>query len=123
MCPLQELCKVIAPLVCNKYIAAEKKMLATLWILATPESYRSVADRFGMSKGTLHSVVKETTAAITSLRATFIQFKTSPADMMAVAKGFEDKTGFPGVIGAVDGTHVEIPGPSENRSSYINRKG
>jgi hypothetical protein len=52
-----------------------------------------------------------------------IQFKTNPSDMMSVAKGFEDKTGFPGVIGAVDGTHIEIPGPSENRSSYVNRKG
>ncbi len=76
-----------------------------------------------MSKGTLHYVVKETTSAIASLRTTVIQFKTNTADMISVANGFQDKTGFPGVIGAVDGTHIEIPGPSENRSSYINRKG
>lgn len=29
----------------------------------------------------------------------------------------------PGVIGAIDGTHVQIPGPSEHRDAYINRKG
>jgi hypothetical protein len=120
---MQELSRIIAPLACDKYIPTEKKLLATLWILATPESYRSVADRFAMSKGTLHSVVKETTSAIASLCTTMIQFKTSTADMITVAKGFQDKTGFPGVIGAIDGTHIEITGPSENRSSYVNRKG
>jgi len=43
--------------------------------------------------------------------------------LQAIADGFMHKTGFPGVIGAVDGTHIAIPGPSQYRSSYINRKG
>jgi len=30
---------------------------------------------------------------------------------------------FPGVIGAIDGTHINIPAPKENPESYINRKG
>ena len=29
----------------------------------------------------------------------------------------------PGVIGAIDGTHIKIPGPSEHRDAYISRKG
>lgn len=31
--------------------------------------------------------------------------------------------GFPGVIGAVDRTHVKIAVPKEHSDSYINRKG
>jgi hypothetical protein len=33
----------------------------------------------------------------------------------------QEMCGMPGVVGAIDGTY--IPGPSDHRSSYINRKG
>ena len=40
-----------------------------------------------------------------------------------IAEGFAQRAGFPGVIGAVDGTYIPITGPSEYRDSYICRKG
>ncbi|XP_036148902.1 putative nuclease HARBI1 isoform X2 [Monomorium pharaonis] len=37
---------------------------------------------------------------------------------------FERMSGFPGVIGAIDGTHVEIRSPQDDQhQAYINRKG
>ncbi|CAL1682526.1 unnamed protein product [Lasius platythorax] len=42
---------------------------------------------------------------------------------MESARIFEEKKGFPGVIGAIDGTHIKIAAPKENQESYINRKG
>lgn len=33
-----------------------------------------------------------------------------------------ERAGFPGVIGAIDGTYIPIAGPSEFRDSYICRK-
>lgn len=33
------------------------------------------------------------------------------------------KYGFPKVLGAIDGTHVQITKPKEHGESYINRKG
>lgn len=36
---------------------------------------------------------------------------------------FETASGFPGVIGAIDGTHIRINAPKENSADYINRKG
>lgn len=35
----------------------------------------------------------------------------------------ENQHGFPGVIGAVDGTHIKITAPKHNNESYVNRKG
>lgn len=29
----------------------------------------------------------------------------------------------PGVVGAIDGTHIVIPGPTQHQENYINRKG
>ncbi|WAR08532.1 HARB1-like protein [Mya arenaria] len=44
--------------------------------------------------------------------------------MDQVAEGFSARCGVPGIVGAVDGTHVPVPGPrSQHRASFINRKG
>jgi len=92
-------------------------------MLGTPESYRSVGDRFDMAKSTLHAVVIDTCTALNVVRSSYIKMPATAVDMQAVADGFVRRTGFPGVIGAVDGTHISIRGPGEHRSSYINRKG
>lgn len=34
---------------------------------------------------------------------------------------FEEKAGFPGVIGCIDGTHIEIRKPEVDGDVYINR--
>ncbi|XP_070529941.1 uncharacterized protein [Cardiocondyla obscurior] len=36
--------------------------------------------------------------------------------------GFEATSGFPKIIGAIDGTHINIPAPKINPEAYINRK-
>lgn len=38
-------------------------------------------------------------------------------------QGFEESSGFPKTIGAIDGTHIRIDAPKENPVDYINRKG
>ena len=40
---------------------------------------------------------------------------------IVVEEGFEQISGFPRVIGAVDGCHVPIRTPSEYPQSYLNR--
>lgn len=35
----------------------------------------------------------------------------------------ENNYGFPGVIGAIDGTHIKITAPKDHGESYVNRKG
>jgi hypothetical protein len=44
-------------------------------------------------------------------------------EVQFVKDQFSMKCGFPNVIGAVDGTHIRIPSPSDNQEKYINRKG
>ena len=41
----------------------------------------------------------------------------------AVMEAFAEKKGFPGVMGAIDGTHIPIKAPRHNHEQYINRKG
>lgn len=47
-----------------------------------------------------------------------------PKDAHAIrtVKGFQLRCGFPGVIGAIDGSHIPISKPKFMPNSYINRK-
>ena len=73
-----------------------------------------------MAKSTLHGVFIDTCMAICKVRQQFMTMPNTAAEMSAVSHGSAKKTGFPGVIGAIDGTHISIPGPTEHQSSYIN---
>ncbi|XP_060588032.1 putative nuclease HARBI1 [Ruditapes philippinarum] len=121
----EQLCTDVAPYMRReRTMKLETKMLATLWMLGNLECYRSVADRFGISKGTLHLTVISTCKAISSLKTDYIKFPENRTEMDAIAEGFHKRCGMPGVVGAIDGTHIPVPAPtSEHRASFINRKG
>ena len=40
-----------------------------------------------------------------------------------LTREFHEVGGFPNVIGAIDGTHVEIKGPNNEEQTFVNRKG
>ncbi|XP_058448989.1 putative nuclease HARBI1 [Malaya genurostris] len=53
-----------------------------------------------------------------------IRFPINEMEKNAIKLAFYEKTGFPGIIGCVDGTHVKIITPSSNvQHLYYNRKG
>lgn len=54
----------------------------------------------------------------------WISFPRDDNETAEIKAYFYRKTGFPGVIGLIDGTHIKIIAPqTEERSKYFNRKG
>ncbi|XP_064486274.1 uncharacterized protein LOC135398766 [Ornithodoros turicata] len=100
-------------------IPLETKALMTLWLLGNQESFRGVADRFGINRGTLHFVVEQMVQLWTLCMPENI---TWPTDLQRVANAFLMKWNFPGVVGAIDGCHILIKAPLEEQSAYYNRK-
>lgn len=45
------------------------------------------------------------------------------AEAAEVQRQFFEVAGFPSVVGAVDGTHIRIQGPSYHEEAYVNRNG
>jgi hypothetical protein len=84
---------------------------------------RSVADRFGIAKSTAWKVVHQMCQLIMKLnvRMQVISWPTEE-ECITNATVFERRHGFPGIIGAVDGSHIPIKAPTKNAVSYINRK-
>lgn len=55
-------------------VPLRKKILLTIWIVGTPESFRSVADRFGLSKSNAHVVFKEVICALKEMMPQFVKW-------------------------------------------------
>lgn len=80
-------------------ITAEKHILCYLWFMGHESaSYRDVADRFGITISSLYKVISRVTAFIMSLAPNIIKYP-SIAEKQETAAFYEEKKGFPGIIG------------------------
>lgn len=62
------------------------------------------------------------TKALCKLSSRFIVWPTQDK-IENIILGFSEVNGFPDTIGAIDGTHINIPAPIINPETYVNRKG
>ncbi|XP_012234639.2 uncharacterized protein [Linepithema humile] len=102
-------------------ISACRQLYIALWMLAAPDSYRSVCTKFDVGRATAWRCVLRVTKALYRLRNTFISWPTRAQAEQTWTK-MEQRYGFPGVIGAVDGTLIKISAPARNPEAYICRK-
>ncbi|XP_040075000.1 putative nuclease HARBI1 [Ixodes scapularis] len=99
-------------------ILLKTKMLMTPWLLGNQESYRGVADRFGVNKGTLIFVVEQMICLWTDCAQGEVVW---PTDIDGVEITLRASWRFPGVVGAVDGCHINIKAPQDDQSAFYNR--
>ncbi|XP_060095227.1 uncharacterized protein LOC132572328 [Heteronotia binoei] len=119
-----ELCAMLRPVLERQTtnmrapITVEKQLAIAVWKLATPDSYRSVAECFGVGRSTVSRIVMEVCQALYDVYHHVVHL-TRPHE---VIKGFAAK-GFPHCIGAIDATHIPIIAPAHRATEYINSKG
>ncbi|KAK3926698.1 Protein ANTAGONIST OF LIKE HETEROCHROMATIN PROTEIN 1 [Frankliniella fusca] len=102
-------------------ISPEKQFLIALWRMATPDSYRSVCEKFNVSRSTALLSVRRVTRALVTLAPALIRWPRQER-CQTIAQEFEAISAFPKVIGAIGGTHIHIPAPIVNPEAYLNRK-
>lgn len=95
-------------------------MLMVLWVMATPDSFRSVSLRFGKRPSTLWYFYSYIIEALREMAPTFIRWPDAE-ERVVIKNYFHRSTGFPGIVGSIDCTHVYITAPVENAVSYRNR--
>lgn len=66
--------------------------------------------------------MRRVTKALCKLSPRFIVWPTKNK-IQDIIRGFSYTCGFPNTIGAIDGTHINIPAPTVNPEAYVNRKG
>ena len=83
-----------------------------------------MADLSGVSKATVCRVLKRVSHLLAQLCTEEISFPTSTRDRSLTMRDFHALANFPGVLGAIDCTHVPIQSPGgDNAELYRNRKG
>lgn len=60
---------------------------------------------------------------LVTLQKDFIKWPQQQHELQSIADGFHTASGFPGVVGAIDGTYIIIPAPHAHRNSYLNKRG
>ena len=104
-------------------IELERRVAVTIWRLATNVEYRTLGELFGLGRSTVGKIVLETCEAIAQhLLQVHVRFPTGQT-LKQVIHGFDAKSGFPQVAGAIDGTHIPSIRPQVNATDYISRKG
>jgi len=100
---------------CSFYIEKEKKL-----IMHGSYFYRSVSDRFDISKSMLPDSMRRVVAALNNLAERFIKWPVSDR-LNEVKYRFSEIGSLPNVIEAIDGTHILIPAPKINPIIYKRR--
>ena len=103
-------------------IPVTKRVAASLWRLATGDSYRSCGLMFGLSKSTVVNCCHEFVREICRLQDTFIKFPTTADELTKNIRGLNTKSKVPNVVAAIDGSHIPIKAPQVNHEDYFNRK-
>lgn len=102
----------------------EKEVLMFLWYIGNLESFRSMADRFGISKGSFHASIKRVSSALLEILPEVVKWPETPAEINETSQHFGDNSEFQNIIGAVDGSHIQIKAPKQqpHAYNYFNRK-
>ncbi|XP_050818238.1 uncharacterized protein LOC127055383 [Gopherus flavomarginatus] len=119
------LCAELAPTLRHKdtrlrsALSVEKRVAIAIWKMATPDSYRSVVNQFGVGKSTVGIALMQVCRAINCI---LLRRIVTLGNMQDILDGFA-QMGFSNCGGAIDGTHIPILAPPHLASEYINRKG
>lgn len=101
-----------------------KRVALTLFRLGRKVSVLDVAERFGVGEATVVEATRAVSEAICTVFKDAISWPDD-ADRRRSAAQFFVKRRIPGVVGAIDGSHVRIRAPAfdQHPEAYVNRKG
>ncbi|XP_033755823.1 putative nuclease HARBI1 [Pecten maximus] len=104
-------------------IPTQIQVLTCLRFLAKGDYLSEIADIHGISKSSSCLVVHRVVNAICN-QLKNINFQTGTGEVRKVKSDFHKISGFPNVVGAIDGTHIPIQGmSSDDEHTYVCRKG
>ena len=107
----------------RQQLSIEKKILIAIRYLSSQETISELADRFGVTVDSVMTARRQTCAGLRSLKNNILKWP-SDDEKHQLASEFDSQGtySFPGIIGAIDGTHISIEAPSDNPNAYFNRK-
>ncbi len=109
----------------SRALSPEQQLCVALRFYATGTHLQVVGDAtVHASKSTISTVVSRVTASLAKKLDEFVNFPESDDELRLIRQGFYRVGKLPGIVGAVDGTHVKIQAPSGDQEPYyVDRDG
>lgn len=92
----------------------------TLQFLGNQGALRVFADKFGRTESTVHNAVGMVCQFFFDHQSNFIQMPRSRSDIIYAEAAFQKRSGFPGVVGALDGSHMTFH-PKKRKHEIISK--
>ncbi|XP_049308609.1 uncharacterized protein LOC125777555 [Bactrocera dorsalis] len=102
-------------------IPAKTMMYMYVWYLSNTITYRQLAVLFGVTKSTAWAIVRRVVAWVISIGHEFVKWPIGDA-LEETTRKFLQRKQIPGVIGAIDCTHITINAPIKDKHIYFDRK-
>ncbi|KAK3911312.1 Protein ANTAGONIST OF LIKE HETEROCHROMATIN PROTEIN 1 [Frankliniella fusca] len=95
-------------------------LLMVLWIMANPDTFRSVALRFGVLPGVVHFHYAYIIEALREMGSMYIRWPNEQ-ERQGIKARFEAYSGLPGIVGVLDGTYQNVTAPKVQKDRFRNR--
>lgn len=98
------------------------QVLVALKFYASGSFQSIVADAAGINQSSVSRIINLVTEILSEKAKTEIIMPSGGFEVNQTIQDFARISGFPRVIGAIDGTHIPIKAPSAEEPIYVNRK-
>jgi len=103
-------------------VPSEGRVVVYLLYVTQGMTLEQIGHFCGIGKSTAHLCIHECTFAICRhMFKTYIRLPTAEEARSNMAK-WQQQSGIPSIIGAIDGTHISILKPCQHGEDYFNRK-
>ena len=106
----------------RKAVPVHKRVAVALWRFGSGNSYRTTGITFGIGKSTVIKICHEVARALIQKKDDFIKFPSDEEELSLAIRRMKSIAGLPNVVGAIDGSHVQIKAPKSCHEDYFNRK-
>lgn len=107
----------------NHAVPAMLQIFCALRYYATGTFQSVIGEGLGLHRSTVSRIITKVTNAICRLKNHYIMFPRTQDAIQETKEDFYDLAGLPNTLGAIDGSHVFIQGPTADEHLYVSRKG
>jgi len=101
---------------------SQVRLMVFLYHATQGANYRTISQLFGLGRSTVSKCIHDVSRAIIQhMWSAYIRLP-SPQETSQSMNRWRMQTGIPGIVGAIDGTHIAIKKPCKNWEAYFNRK-
>lgn len=104
----------------NQALPAVLQVMLALQFFATGNFLITAGDIIGVHVGTASKTVRRVALALEKKLTAFVRWPNR-VEVPELQRAFYAMHSFPGVVGAIDCTHIRIQAPSQHEEAYVNR--